>query len=217
MRALVDLVLPPACAGCGRVGSTLCDRCVGSFRVPFREEDRFVAADAGIALGSALLLGMAAFAYDGPVRRALAALKYTGASRVAAPLARASAPALRRLLAVSGAAVVVPVPIHLERRRVRGYNQAELIAAELGRSAELPVALVLERTRETTKQHRLDRAARLANLRDAFRASAALSPGTSAVIVDDIITTTATLEACASVLRDAGAMAVYGFAIAREV
>jgi len=217
MRALVDLVLPPACAGCGRVGSTLCHRCVGSFRVPFREEDRFVAADAGIALGSALLLGMAAFAYDGPVRRALAALKYTGASRVAAPLARASAPALRRLLAVSGAAVVVPVPIHLERRRVRGYNQAELIAAELGRAANLPVAPVLERTRETTKQHRLDRAARLANLRDAFRASAALSPGTSAVIVDDIITTTATLEACASVLRDAGAMAVYGFAIAREV
>ena len=217
MRALVDLVLPPACAGCGRVGSTLCHRCVGSFRVPFREEDRFVAADAGIALGSALLLGMAAFAYDGPVRRALAALKYTGTSRVAAPLARASAPALRRLLAVSGAAVVVPVPIHLERRRVRGYNQAELIAAELGRAANLPVAPVLERTRETTKQHRLDRAARLANLRDAFRASAALSPGTSAVIVDDIITTTATLEACASVLRDAGAMAVYGFAIAREV
>ena len=217
MRALVDLVLPPGCAGCGRVGSPLCDRCVCSFRPPFREEDRFFAADAGIALGSALLLGMAAFAYDGPVRRALAALKYTGTSRVAAPLARASAPALRRLLAVSGAAVVVPVPIHLERRRVRGYNQAELIAAEFARAADLPVAPVLERTRETTKQHRLDRAARLANLRDAFGATALLAPGTSAVIVDDIITTTATLEACASVLRHAGATAVYGFAIAREV
>ena len=217
MRALVDLVLPPVCAGCGRVGSPLCDRCVCSFRPPFREEDRFVAADAGIALGSGLLLGMAAFAYDGPVRRALAALKYTCASRVAAPLARASAPALRRLLAVSGAAVVVPVPIHLERRRVRGYNQAELIAAELGRAADLPVAPALERTRETTKQHRLDRAARLANLRDAFRATTALAPGTSVVIVDDIITTTATLEACASALRGAGATAVYGFAIAREI
>jgi len=217
MRALVDLVLPPACAGCGRVGATLCDRCVGSFRPPFREEDRFVAADSGVALGNALLLGMAAFAYDGAVRRALAALKYGGASRAAAPLARASVPALRRLLAVSGAAVVVPVPIHLERRRVRGYNQAELIATELGRAAGLPVGPVLERTRATTKQHRLDRAARLANLRDAFSATAALAPGTSAVIVDDIITTTATLEACASVLRDAGATAVYGFAIGREV
>ena len=217
MRALLDLVLPPACAGCGRVGSTLCDRCVGSFRPPFRDEDRFVAADAGIALGTALRLGIAAFAYDGPLRRALAALKYMGASRVASPLAHAGAPALGRLLAVSGAAVVVPVPIHIERRRVRGYNQAELIAAELGRSAELPMALVLERTRETTKQHRLDRAARLANLRDAFRTTATLAPGTSVVIVDDIITTTATLEACASALRDAGATAVYGFAIAREV
>ena len=60
-------------------------------------------------------------------------------------------------------------------------------------------------------------AARTGDLRDAFRATTALAPGTSVVIVDDIITTTATLEACASAVRDAGATAVYGFAIAREV
>jgi len=190
---------------------------VAGFRSPFRQEDRFVAADAGIALGDALLIGMAAFRYEGAMRRALAALKYTGASRVAVPLAVAAVPALRQLLAISGPALLVPVPVHIERRRVRGYNQAELIAVELGRVARLPVRLALERTRETTKQHRLDRAARLANLRDAFGTTTTLAPGTAVVIVDDIVTTTATLEACASALRDAGAAAVYGFAIAREV
>lgn len=214
---LLDIILPPACAGCGQVGSVLCDRCCSAFRPPFRDDDRFVAADPGIALGDALLIGMTAFRYEGPLRRALAALKYTGARRVAAPLASASIPALRQLLGISGPAILVPVPVHAERRRVRGYNQAEVIAAELAAGVALPVASLLERPRETTKQHRLDRAARIANLRNAFRPMARLARGTTAIVVDDIVTTTATLEACASALRDAGADAVYGFAVAREV
>jgi ComF family protein len=214
---LLDLILPPACAGCGEVGSVLCDRCCGAFRAPFRDDDRFVAADAGIAMGDALLLGLTAFRYEGPLRRSLAALKYTGASRVARSLADASLPALHRLLTISGPAILVPVPIHAERRRIRGYNQAELIADALAPGVRLPMAPILERTRETTKQHRLDRAARLANLRDAFRPTARLAPGTAVIVVDDIVTTTATLEACASALREAGADAVYGFAVGREV
>ncbi|HET6649381.1 MAG TPA: hypothetical protein VFH79_04420, partial [Candidatus Limnocylindria bacterium] len=60
--ALLDLLMPPACAGCGRSGSLLCDRCVGAFSPPFRVEDRFVAPDAGVALGDALVLALAAFA-----------------------------------------------------------------------------------------------------------------------------------------------------------
>lgn len=210
--ALLDLLMPPACAGCGRSGSLLCDRCVGAFSPPFRAADRFVAPDAGVALGDALVLALAAFAYAGPMRRALAALKYSSASRLAPMLARAATPPLRTLLAISGPAVLVPVPVHAERRRERGYNQAELIARALG-----PSHLILERVRPTTKQHRLDRAARLANLRGAFRVASGVSVPSVVVLVDDIITTTATLEACASVLRETGVEAVYGFAVAREV
>jgi ComF family protein len=210
--ALLDLLMPPACAGCGRSGSLLCDRCVGAFAPPFRAEDRFVAPDAGVALGDALMLALSAFAYAGPMRRALAALKYSGAFRLAPMLARPAAPSLRTLLAISGPAALVPVPVHAERRRERGYNQAELIARALG-----PSHAILERVRPTTKQHRLDRAARLANLRGAFRVASGVSVPSVAILVDDIITTTATLEACASVLREAGVEAVYGFAVAREV
>ena len=213
---LLDLLLPPACAGCGRSGALFCSDCLSRLRPPFDVRDRFVAPDAGIVVGDALLLAVAAFAYEGPMRRALWALKYSGASRLAPPLADAALPTLRSLLLVAGpGAVLVPVPVHAERRAVRGYNQAELLGRGLSRRSGLPLSAVLERTRPTTKQHRLNRVARLNNLRGAF--AVVSRPPATVILVDDIITTTATLEACASVLRDAGCQAVYGLAVAREV
>ena len=214
-RQLLDLLLPPACAACRRSGALLCPACLAAFETPSRPEDRFVAPDSGIVVGGELTVGMAAFAHEGTVRRALAALKYSGASRLAPILARAAAPTLSNLLEVSGPATIVPVPVHRERQRVRGYNQAALIAWELAAATRRPTAELLQRTRPTTKQHRLDRAARLANLRGAFAAHASVPA--RVIVVDDIITTTATLEACASVLVEAGAGEVYGFAVAREV
>ncbi len=215
MAALLDLLLPPACASCGRTGSLLCRACLSAFESPSRPEDRFVAPDAGIVIGDALLVGMAAFAHTGTLRRALASLKYGGASRLAPIIARAAAPALVRLIEVSGPATLVPVPVHRERLRERGYNQADLLATALSARSNVPRALLLERARPTTKQHRLNRAERLANLRGAFQPTA--SPPPEVILVDDIITTTATLEACAAVLCAAGARSVFGFAIAREV
>jgi ComF family protein len=213
--ALLDLFMPPACAFCGRVGALLCPHCLDTFEAPSRSADVFLASDAGIVVGDSLVLAMAAFAYAGPMRRALAALKYSGASRLAPILAREAVPAVRRLLAISGSAVLVPVPVHLERKRVRGYNQAELIARELGRLARLPVLDVLDRVRPTTKQHQLNRSARLRNLRGAL--SVRHESPRVVILVDDIITTTATLEACASALCERGCDAAFGFALAREL
>lgn len=209
--------MPPACAGCGRAGGLLCNACLGRLEPPWRAEDRFVAPDGGVVIGDALSLALAAFAYQGPMRRALAALKYTGASRLAPILARAALPALGTLIAISGPAALVPVPVHRERQRVRGYNQAELIGRGLVKRSGLRMVPLLERPRPTTKQHRLDRAARLANLRGAFEVRPGAPVPAVVILVDDIITTTATLESCASVLREAGVSTVYGFAVAREV
>lgn len=212
---LLDLLLPPACAGCGHAGALLCAPCRRSLRPAFDEQDRFVAPDAGVIVGDAFSLAVAAFAHEGPMRRALGGLKYSGASRLAAPLAELVAPTLDRLRPIVGTAVLVPVPIHAARLRERGYNQAELLARELGRLRSVAVADALVRRRPTTKQHRLNRAARLANLRAAFAAHGRAPP--TVILVDDIITTSATLEACASALREAGSDAVYGLAVAREV
>lgn len=212
---ILDALLPPACAGCGRSGSLLCDGCRLGMRAPSDPLDRFVVADAGIVIGEALVAAMAGFAFEGPTRRALWALKYSGAARLAPILAEAVEPTFGVLLAVTGRADLVPIPLHADRRAARGYNQAELIAASLARHRGLRVAGALERVKPTTKQHRLNRVARLQNLRGAFRACGRAPP--TAILVDDIITTTATLEACATVLRDAGSSEVFGLAVAREV
>jgi ComF family protein len=216
--AWLDLLLPPACTGCGSGGALLCAACLELARPALDPRSRFVAADPGIAIGQDLALAMAAFAFDGPIRRALAHLKYEGAWRLGRLLSGAAAPSLRVLLEVTGAVPLVPVPVHIARLRMRGYNQAELIARALSSASGLPCAELLERVRPTTKQHQLDRAARLANLRAAFElCPKPRSLPASVIVVDDIITTTATLEACASVLREAGVRDVYGFALAREI
>jgi ComF family protein len=214
---LVDLLLPPACAGCGRYGAVLCHRCETELRPPAHAHDRFLAADPGVAVGDALDVAVAAFAYGGSLRRALAGLKYGSAARVARPLADRASTTLQRLVALAPTAVLVPVPVHRDRLRQRGYNQAALLALELSRITKLSSADVLERRRATTQQHRLDRAARLRNLREAFVLKPGRDPPKVAILVDDILTTSATLEACAAVLRAAGTERVLGFAIAREV
>jgi ComF family protein len=217
MAALLELILPPACASCGASTGLLCDSCVGGFRRATDERNRFAAADPGVLVGDALRLGVAAFAYDGTLRRALLGLKYGGAARLATPLAAAAEASFLALLAVTGRLPLVPVPIHAERRRLRGYNQAELLARALATRTNLPLSQPLTRKRPTTRQHRLDRAARLRNLREAFSVAPAIRAPRMVILVDDIITTSATLEACALALRAAGCEAVYGFALAREV
>jgi ComF family protein len=214
---LLELLLPAACAGCGRYGATLCPTCLGGLRAPADDTDRFLTPDPGVVVGDALELAVAAFAFEGSLRRALAGLKYGSAARVAGPLADRAAPRLGDITAVAPNGVLVPVPVHPERLRERGYNQAALLAAGLARASRLPTADLLVRRRATTKQHRLDRAARLRNLRDAFAVRPDARAPPVAILVDDILTTSATLEACAAVLRAAGAGRVLGFAVAREV
>lgn len=217
LPALLETVLPPACAGCGRLGDVFCPPCVGSLESAGQPADAFVSADPGVVLGDALTLAVAAFAYRDRLRTALGRLKYAGTGRLAAPLAEAALPALGTLLAASGPAPLVPVPLHRSRERERGYNQAALLARELGRRAGLSVAPLLVRAHATTRQHSLDRAERLANLRGAFAMEHSGPIPAVVIVVDDILTTSATLEACAGVLRDAGVGEVYGFAIAREI
>ena len=146
-------------------------------------------------------------AYEGPGRALVRGLKYRGAVGLAEPMAAAicaGAPTL--------AGALVPVPLHPRRRRLRGYNQAERLAAALGRRCGLPVADCLERGGPAAaRQVGRDRAERLAGP-DVRAASAVPRPGT---LVDDVCTTGATLAACAAALRAAGAESVSALVYAR--
>jgi ComF family protein len=219
---LLDLVLPPSCGGCGRYGEVLCLTCRASLSSLWDGASAFLAPDAGVVVGDALTLAVAAVAHRDAAVRVLRRLKYGGGRRLADPLAEVARPALDRLLGVSGPACLVPVPLHAARQRDRGYNQAHLLAVGLARRSGLALWPALVRSRATERQHGLDRASRLRNIRQAMAIDPAVAPPgrrppEAAIVVDDILTTGATLEACAVILRAAGVERVYGFAIAREV
>jgi ComF family protein len=151
-------------------------------------------------------------AYEGSLRSIVHALKYDGR--------RSLAPGLAALLAVSGADVlegadvVVPVPLHTARQRARGFNQAEDIARRL----PIPMLRALKRRRRTPSQTDLPEAERYENVRGAFGLRRRVDvSGAVVIVVDDVSTTGATLDACACVLLDAGAREVRALTVARVV
>ncbi len=216
---LLDLALPPRCAGCGREGAPICPGCRPALEVRW---DRPGGAPIGlpVELPAPLVQLEWAAPFTGTVRTALHALKYAGERRMAEPLGRAAAERWRR--AGAGGDLIVPVPVHVERARLRGYDQAVLLADVIGRQLGLPVARLIVRHRRTVAQFELDRADRGANVAGAFRLDPRLGPrpglldGRWAILVDDVTTTGATLAACGTVLIEAGALAVAGLTIARE-
>lgn len=155
--------------------------------------------------------------FGGVARRALHALKYTGEQRLAAPLG--AAVAARWRVAGAGGDLLVPVPVHATRRRERGYDQAELIAAAASEVLGLPWQRALVRARATTAQFLLDRRHRARNVHGAFEIRAGFQPVVArrwVVLVDDVVTTGSTLVACAETLLGAGAAAVSAVTVARE-
>jgi ComF family protein len=126
----------------------------------------------------------------------------------------------RRWRAVGiGGDVLVAVPVHAARRRERGFDQAELLAHEAGLALGLPVVAALRRAARTTAQHALGRGARAGNVGHAFAVDPALRPAVAGkwpVLIDDVVTTGATISACAEALYEAGARAVSGLSLARE-
>ena len=232
-RAGLDALLPPRCLNCGAAaeGQALCPDCWRRVRflsapvcetcgVPFAADPGPGALCGACAIEAPLFArARAAFAYDTDSRGLILAFKH-GDRTDSAPafgvwLMRAGA----ELLAEADA--IVPVPLHWTRLFARRYNQAALLAHALGARTRIPVLPgLLARRRRTPSQGSLGRAARMRNLSGAIAVPdkrRAQASGKRILLVDDVLTTGATAEACARALRAAGARAVDVLTLARVV
>jgi ComF family protein len=233
-RRLVDPVLavvfPSACPACGAPvetlgGGPLCEGCWQALpRHPELVCGCGLPLVAGLSACPRCRRGRQVFAagcslgpYEGTLRVAIHELKFSGRRRAAARLAAAllESETARRLVATSD--VLVAVPLHPRRLRERGFNQAALIAQELARRGGRPCCPdALVRRLDTAPQAGLSAQARRLNVREAFavRRRPAVA-GKTVTLVDDVVTTGATAQACGRALRAAGAREVRLVSVAR--
>lgn len=228
---ILDLAFPARCAGCGDEGAAICHACRPALDVRMDQPAGVpIGLPSNVAAGILQLEWCAPF--GGVVRRALHELKYGGETRLALPLGEAIARRWARVGA--GGDVLVPVPVHADRARQRGYDQAELLARAAAAELGVACAPILERARATIAQFDLDRETRATNVHGAFRlrsrthgrdaededhakdSAARPLAGRWIVLVDDVVTTGATLSACAAPLVAAGAIGVSAVTVARE-
>jgi len=205
-RSILDLVFPPHCVACGRMGAWLCEPCLTRIQPAISQSAR--------APNSALDAVYSLSDHVDPLRTAVHSLKYQGV-RVLCPIL---GDLLRDRWSQTGgtADIILPVPLHPTKRRQRGYNQSELLARELGTRIEVPVRVdCLARTRSTRSQVGLSVQERWENVWDAFAVTGGEVKGGRLLLIDDVYTSGATLEACAYVLRDAGADSVSALTLTR--
>ena len=221
-KGAVNLLFPMECAGCRRAGGILCETCIpglAKLTPPYcricasphsQSPCRWCAEKAPAVDGV-----RAPFLMEGAVQQAIFSLKYRGI--------RAAAPELAKLLAGYMAEgrtpgdVMVAVPLHRRRLRARGYNQSELLARELSKITGLPLAKgMLARLKDAPAQvEAATRAQRRTNVEESYEVTGDVA-GRRVLLIDDVVTTGATMSSCAAALKGAGAASVWGLALARE-
>lgn len=219
----LDVVYPPVCAGCDQFGERWCASCEQAVR---KVQEPLCSRCGRTWSGSGLCSvchqrlpsfdGLRSWGIfeDGPLRNAIHRLKYSGDLGVGEALTHP----LIEMLSVLNWQVdyVTAVPLSRERLAQRGYNQAAFLAFPLAIAMNLPYQKqALDKIRETRSQVGLSITERRDNVKDAFQARDALVRGRGVLVVDDVTTSGATMEACAFALKAAGARSVYGLTLAR--
>lgn len=215
----------PLCAACREaldwICAPRCDQCGRQLDVPLAEGAR-----EGVRCGDCVrrrpahrLKNRAVVSYTPYARELMGLFKYRGRETLASAFGTLMADVVRREYRGEAIGAVTFVPLHAKREAERGFNQAERLARVIGRELRLPVHRLITRTRDTPKQSRQSRGARLAGMDGAFRLHSAarrnIPHRRTLLIVDDVYTTGATLRACADALKRGGFRRVVAVTFAR--
>ena len=220
---LLDLLFPRLCVGCGTEGNFLCDSCIGTLpqlQTPFCDRcglpipENIICPDCK-NLPLTIDGIRSVYHHEGLAREAVHSLKYKNMKTLANPLAALMA----NYLADNPFEIdtLVAAPMHAKRLRTRGYNQPELLARELSHLTGLYFAKdSLIRTKYTTSQVSLTADDRRNNVDGAFECKDRFFQDKKVLLIDDVCTTGATLNACAIALKKGGAASVWGLTLSRE-
>ncbi len=227
-RQFLDMLFPVHCACCQRTGYVLCPSCEAKIQPlpsPFCEFCGTPLSTYGVCKNCQFRLpklsGQRAVSlYQEPLRGCIHRLKYDGNIRLAEPLGLLLAQAYRRY--DMQADMLIPVPLHSQRQQQRGFNHASLLAEVCSANIGIPMNdNILVRYRATVAQVDLHPRERYQNVAGAFACSSSAANsvlnGRRIVIIDDVSTTSATLEACATPLFAAGAKEIWGLVLARPL
>lgn len=231
LQRSLDLLFPPRCIGCGVAGNLLCENCIAGIKPPPSPRCQHCSSpleeNPGVPLcrncrrrRSQLTSIHAISTYQGILRTAIHALKYEGQTRLAEPLGSMLTRELKLHYRPGEIDALLPVPLHAQRLKERGYNHSQLLALFCTEAVQIPIdQKLLVRDRPTAAQVGLNVAERQQNMQGAFRyhsdpASPMRAQGKVFLLLDDVYTTGATLEACAAALKAAGAHSVHGLVLA---
>jgi ComF family protein len=220
----VDLVFPPNCGGCSKLGVRWCKKCQQDTKIihpPISEICGQVIQAEGVCTRCKTVpphyKAVRTWAeFDGPIRNVIHDLKYRKNIVLGVTFAQYLVQLFRQYNWPIN--IVVPVPLAKARQKQRGYNQAALLAQPLAQELQLPYnPNILRRVKETQSQVVLSFTERQNNVKDAFQASHQDIQGKSILIIDDVTTSGSTINACADALMKAGSKSVFGLTVARPV
>jgi ComF family protein len=224
LKAIWDIIFPKKCINCGREGSFLCEDCLSLIPVnPFeyclcekmekknrcencknRYLDKIISAtDFNNTI----------------VKEAIHKLKYGYIEDLSLPL---SLFILNHLQAINcqidKSFVIIPVPMHIKKKRRRGFNQSEKIAKLIADSTGIPLSTTLIKTKETKQQMELNKKERIENIKNCFAVKDKKEiEDKTILLLDDVYTTGTTMDECAKILKENGVKEVWGLSVAREI
>ncbi len=197
-NVLLDILLSRECIGCGREGRYICGKCeLFLSEAPLSKEV------------------MSVWEYEGLMEKLIRKIKYDGMYDIINELVEKAFEKIT--LELPENTYITYVPMCKKRERERGFNQAELIAKEIGKMTNREVVPLLTKTKDNRSQVGLDPTERVENVKDVFQWREKTICPVKVVIVDDFWISGATMKECSKVLKRAGAKEVWGFTLARIV
>lgn len=224
LKAIWDIIFPKKCINCNREESYLCEDCLSLIEInPFtyclceKMEKRNKCEN---CKNRSLDKILSASSFNNHiVKEAIHKLKYGYIEELSIPLTLLILNHLQTInCQIDNSFFIIPVPMHIKKKRKRGFNQSEEIAKLISKSTNIPLSTTLIKTKKTKPQMELNRIERIKNIKDCFAVKDKKEIlNKKILLLDDVYTTGTTMNECAKILKESGAKEVWGLTIAREI